>query len=114
MSATYETSKEFYAQALAPLGYAVAFEVEGDGLRVRGRRRDWTSASARTRSAGGAHVAFTRADRATVDAFYEAALAAGGTDNGPPGIRDHYHDTTTAPSSSTPTATTSRRCATMS
>jgi catechol 2,3-dioxygenase-like lactoylglutathione lyase family enzyme len=37
------------------------------------------------------HVAFTAADRATVDAFHAAALAAGGTDNGAPGIRAIYH-----------------------
>ena len=37
------------------------------------------------------HVAFAAPDRATVDAFHEAALAAGGTDNGGPGIREIYH-----------------------
>ena len=41
---------------------------------------------------GSAHVAFKCDDRATVDAFYEAALAAGGADNGPPGLRPHYHE----------------------
>ncbi len=42
---------------------------------------------------GGGHVALAAGDRATVDAFYEAAIAAGGTDNGPPGLREHYHPT---------------------
>ncbi len=42
--------------------------------------------------AGGAHVAFKCDDHAQVDAFYEAAIAAGGKDNGPPGIRAHYHE----------------------
>jgi catechol 2,3-dioxygenase-like lactoylglutathione lyase family enzyme len=37
-------------------------------------------------------VAFTSPDRATVDRFHEAALAAGGTDNGAPGLRPHYHE----------------------
>ena len=37
------------------------------------------------------HVAFTVQDRATVDAFYKAALSAGGRDNGGPGLRPHYH-----------------------
>ena len=37
------------------------------------------------------HVAILAKDRATVDAFYKAAMAAGGRDNGPPGIRPHYH-----------------------
>ena len=39
----------------------------------------------------GVHVAFTAPDRATVDAFYEAAIAAGGKDNGAPGVREQYH-----------------------
>jgi hypothetical protein len=39
------------------------------------------------------HVAFTASDRDTVDAFHAAALAAGGTDNGPPGLREIYHPT---------------------
>ena len=37
------------------------------------------------------HVAITAKDHAAVDAFYRAAIAAGGTDNGAPGIRAHYH-----------------------
>ncbi len=37
------------------------------------------------------HIAFAAPDRATVDRFYAAAIAAGGRDNGPPGIRAHYH-----------------------
>ena len=41
----------------------------------------------------GVHVAFAVADRATVDAFHAAALAAGATDNGPPGVRELYHPT---------------------
>ncbi len=58
------------------------------------------------------HVAFAAPDRATVDAFHAAALEAGGTDNGAPGVRAIYHPTTTAPTCSTPTATTSRPSAT--
>jgi catechol 2,3-dioxygenase-like lactoylglutathione lyase family enzyme len=38
------------------------------------------------------HVAFLAPDRATVDAFYAAAMEAGGTDNGPPGLRPKYHE----------------------
>jgi catechol 2,3-dioxygenase-like lactoylglutathione lyase family enzyme len=38
-----------------------------------------------------AHIAFTAADRATVEAFHRAALAAGGRDNGGPGLRPQYH-----------------------
>ena len=46
---------------------------------------------ARQGSDNGVHVAFTAPDRATVDAFHEAALAAGGNDNGEPGVREIYH-----------------------
>jgi catechol 2,3-dioxygenase-like lactoylglutathione lyase family enzyme len=42
---------------------------------------------------GATHVAFSAPDRASVDRFYEAAIAAGGQDNGPPGVRPHYHET---------------------
>ena len=37
------------------------------------------------------HIAFAARDRATVDAFHSAAVQAGGIDNGPPGVRAHYH-----------------------
>ena len=43
-------------------------------------------------AATGMHVAFAVADRATVDRFHAAALAAGGRDNGVPGLRPHYHE----------------------
>ena len=39
----------------------------------------------------GVHIAYHVADRATVDAFYETAMAHGGSDEGPPGLRPHYH-----------------------
>jgi catechol 2,3-dioxygenase-like lactoylglutathione lyase family enzyme len=42
---------------------------------------------------GGGHVALAASDRATVDAFHQAALGAGGSDNGEPGLREHYHPT---------------------
>jgi catechol 2,3-dioxygenase-like lactoylglutathione lyase family enzyme len=42
---------------------------------------------------GNGHVAFSAPDRATVDSFHEAAVAAGGEDNGAPGLREHYHPT---------------------
>ena len=76
------------------------FEPHGFGFGPAGKPIFWIVQ--REPLGAGTHVAFTRADRATVDAFHEAALAAGGTDNGPPGIREHYHPTTTARSSSIP------------
>jgi catechol 2,3-dioxygenase-like lactoylglutathione lyase family enzyme len=51
-----------------------------------------SSGSGRVPSAARPHVAFSASDRATVDAFYEAAIAAGGKDNGAPGLRPHYHE----------------------
>jgi catechol 2,3-dioxygenase-like lactoylglutathione lyase family enzyme len=85
-----EAAKSFYSQALEPLGYSLAFEfgefmgfADTNGMDLGVVRRD---------PVGGAHVAFKCADHASVNAFYEAAIAAGGKDNGPPGIREHYHE----------------------
>ena len=50
----------------------------------------WIGTAAKAK--GGAHVAFTTANRGAVDAFYASALRAGGRDNGKPGLRPHYHD----------------------
>lgn len=92
----YERSKSFYAQALAPLGYALVMEVDqtGSGHKAagfgRGGKPDfWIGGEG---GLGGVlHVAVAADDRAMVDAFYRAALAAGGGDNGAPGLRPHYH-----------------------
>ncbi len=86
----YDTAKDFYATALAPLGYELAMEY-GDwaGFGVAGEADFWLIASgAQTPPI---HIAFGADNRAIVDAFYEAALAAGGRDNGPPGLREIYH-----------------------
>ncbi|MDC0741996.1 VOC family protein [Polyangium mundeleinium] len=84
-----EKSKAFYAAALAPLGYAVMMEFPGVvGLGEKGKPDFWLGAG----EVGlRQHVAFLAADRKTVDAFYEAAIRAGGKDNGPPGLRPMYH-----------------------
>lgn len=93
----YDRAKAFYAQALAPLDYTLIMEVAqednpGDraaGFGAGGKPDFWIGGE------GGIdkplHVAIVAKDRATVDAFYKAALAAGGRDNGPPGLRPHYH-----------------------
>jgi catechol 2,3-dioxygenase-like lactoylglutathione lyase family enzyme len=86
-----DQAKQFYSQALAPLGYSLAMEFEGGaGFGTgEGMADFWIG----TRSERGAtHVAFSAPNRAAVDAFYEAAMAAGGKDNGPPGLRPDYHD----------------------
>jgi catechol 2,3-dioxygenase-like lactoylglutathione lyase family enzyme len=93
----YARARSFYEQALAPLGISVMMEVtkeesggyEGCGLGRDGKPSFWLSAGAKTTPH--VHVAFAAEDRAAVDAFYAAAIAAGGKDNGPPGIRAHYH-----------------------
>jgi len=87
----------FYERALAPLGISVVMRVtkeesggyEGAGLGRDGKPSFWLSAEGTTRPP--LHIAFLAEDRAAVDAFYKAALAAGAKDNGPPGIRAHYH-----------------------
>jgi predicted lactoylglutathione lyase len=58
------------------------------GMGVRGKPDFWFSAG---ESSGPIHLAFSASDRATVDAFHAAALAAGGKDNGAPGLRPEYH-----------------------
>lgn len=92
----FTAAKAFFAAALAPLGSSYLFTVppeHTDGEAVGGFGQDrpqfWINA-------GGAqtppvHVAFTAQTRAQVDAFHAAALAAGGTCNGPPGPRPQYH-----------------------
>ena len=83
-------SKEFYARALAPLGIEVLMEVHGHVGLGRGRKPEfWFSGG--EGAIRHVHVAFVGDDRAQVDAFYAAALEAGGRDNGPPGIREIYH-----------------------
>ena len=85
-----EAAKSFYTRALEPLGYGLALEV-GEFLGFADANR-MDLGVVRRDPVGGAHVAFKCDDHASVDAFYEAAIAAGGTDNGPPGIRAHYHE----------------------
>ncbi len=90
--ADYERSKAFYRAALAPLGYEIVLEVNelSCGFGAAGTGKPEFFVGARERS-GPVHVAFASPDRAGVDAFYEAAMAAGATDNGKPGLRELYH-----------------------
>lgn len=86
----FATSRAFYRAALAPLGIRIVKEGEGfAGFNHAGARGGfWISAGDPPH---GVHVAFAAQDRAQVDAFYKAALAAGGRDNGAPGLRPQYH-----------------------
>jgi catechol 2,3-dioxygenase-like lactoylglutathione lyase family enzyme len=86
----YAKSKRFFESALAPLGYQVVMEFGGGvaGLVAAGKPDFWISQG---ETGGPVHVAFASLDRATVDAFHKAALAAGGSDHGAPGLRPEYH-----------------------
>ncbi len=85
----YETSKRFFQESLAPLGYEVVSDFGvAVGLGVGGRPDFWLSGG---KPSGPVHFAFTCPERAGVDAFSTAAMAAGGRDNGAPGPRPQYH-----------------------
>ncbi len=84
------TSKAFYTSALAPLGYAVIMEFAGDvGFGVPPKPDFWIGET--LDDVLPTHVAFRADNRKQVDAFYKAAMAADGRDNGPPGLRPDYH-----------------------
>lgn len=85
----YASSKRFFESALAPLGYSLVMEFGGSaaGFGADGKPDFWISQG----PTAPVHVAVLSPDRATVDAFHRAALAAGGRDNGAPGLRPEYH-----------------------
>jgi catechol 2,3-dioxygenase-like lactoylglutathione lyase family enzyme len=86
-----ERSKQFYDRALRPLGIERLY---ADGERFAGygiSPKAFFWIGVRDIPQTGAHVAFAAQDRAAVDRFYQEAIAAGGRDNGPPGIRQIYH-----------------------
>jgi catechol 2,3-dioxygenase-like lactoylglutathione lyase family enzyme len=83
-------SRTFYLKALEPLGVTVAMEGPyGVGMGQNQKPMLWLSET-KERPAH-LHLAFAAGSRTQVDEFYRAALAAGGKDNGPPGLRPHYH-----------------------
>jgi catechol 2,3-dioxygenase-like lactoylglutathione lyase family enzyme len=93
----FAASRQFYLEALAPLGIGVVMNVpkeesgaENDftGFGAEGKPFFWIGQGVAPQ---GVHLCFTAKTRAEVDAFYKAALAAGARDNGLPGIRAHYH-----------------------
>ena len=90
----YDKAKAFYTAALKPLRGGVLMEFPmDDGNKVMGLGSDgkaflWLSG---TGKATHQHIALRAETRAQVDAFHAAAVAAGGKDNGPPGLRPHYH-----------------------
>src|SRR5215468_9546176 len=90
-------AKAFYEKALTPLGIGLVMEVTAEetggeayaGFGASGKPFFWIGTGEALE--GRLHVAFAAESRATVDAFHRAALAAGGIDNGAPGVRPHYH-----------------------
>lgn len=94
----YARAKAFYTRALAPLGYTLIMEVSAEhnasgspaaGFGADGKPDFWIGGEGGL--ARPMHVAIAVRDRAAVDAFHRAALAAGGKDNGAPGLRPQYH-----------------------
>ena len=93
----YERSKAFYSAVLRPLGYDLVYEVsskETGGHRQAGfgagdRPQFWIGSGKPIK--GRVHFAFVAKSREAVRAFYDAAMKAGGSDNGAPGLRPHYH-----------------------
>jgi len=93
----YEKSKAFYRKALKPLGYELLKEVPKEqtggvgacGFGVPPVHDFWIDGTGRI--APRLHVCFRARSRAAVDEFHKAATAAGGLDNGGPGLRPQYH-----------------------
>lgn len=91
-------AREFYARALAPVGLEVVGAVTAEqsgtvayvGFGIGRKGTLWLAEKGQQSPA--AHVCFRATTRAAVRAFHEAALAAGGTDNGGPGARSEYHE----------------------
>jgi predicted lactoylglutathione lyase len=92
-----EKSKAFYLAALAPIGYRILMEFSKEvtgsasvvGFGEPPKADFWLAEGAPNKPE--VHVAFRASSRKQVDEFYEAAMKAGGRDNGPPGLRAHYH-----------------------
>lgn len=92
----FARSIAFYDAAFEPLGVRRLFDVPKDqtgGINVTGYGdvRPWFWIAEEKPTSGLMHIALQAETRAAVDAFYDAALQAGGVDNGAPGLRPHYH-----------------------
>ena len=86
----YAESKAFFLKALEPLGVGIVMEGEhGLGIGPKGKPALWLFET--SEKPAPLHLAFTAESHKQVQEFYAAALAAGGKDNGAPGLRPHYH-----------------------
>ena len=94
----FKVSRAFYEQALKPLGITPLVDVTpemtgGEDAHVGfGAERHFFWLGTGRKASTGLHVAFAAPNRQIVDAFYAAAIAAGGRDNGKPGLRPQYHE----------------------
>jgi catechol 2,3-dioxygenase-like lactoylglutathione lyase family enzyme len=96
--ANLNRARKFYDKALKPLGVKMVLSVPGYGFAY-GQTKDapkfWigppSAKRRKPKACAGSHVAFVAANRKSVDAFYRAAIKAGGKDNGTPGLRPEYH-----------------------
>jgi catechol 2,3-dioxygenase-like lactoylglutathione lyase family enzyme len=91
----FQRSLTFYKAALEPLGYTLVFSNDQEqyaGFAGPDRERIWIG-HRETAAHGYAHIAVLAKDRATVRKFYEAAMKAGGRDNGGAGLRPQYSPT---------------------
>ena len=94
----FAASKSFYQRVLMPLGVVLMMEVTaeqtgsnaGAGFGKAGKAYFWIGTGEPPK--GGMHIAFNAPTRASVREFYKHAIAAGARDNGPPGLRPHYHE----------------------
>jgi len=88
----YAASKAFFIQALAPLGVTAGTEgAPAYGIELCGKGTPSLILFQTEEKPARLHLAFQAETREQVDAFHRAALAAGGKDNGAPGLRPHYH-----------------------
>lgn len=88
----YAASKAFFLKALVPLGVAAGDEGEPSyGIELCGRRDASLCRFQTQHTPAPLHIAFVADTRREVDAFHRAALEAGGTDHGAPGLRPQYH-----------------------
>jgi catechol 2,3-dioxygenase-like lactoylglutathione lyase family enzyme len=87
-----ERSKAFYDQALRPLGIERLYAEGNTAAGYGANRKAFFWIGLRSTAQTSVHVALAAQDRETVDEFYKIALAAGGKENGQPGLRPHYHE----------------------
>ncbi len=87
----YKKAKTFYLKALAPIGYELVMEFHDNVAGIGIGKKPYFIIHGEGKQTPRFHIAFRADDRTIVDAFYKAAIEAGGADNGAPGIREKYH-----------------------